>query len=73
MVLNTASSPMNTTDVDGYFIIPQVPPGEFVVVVGDPYEKHEIIENPDTRMAQTYFVEAGRVTEIGELNVDIGE
>jgi hypothetical protein len=72
-VLNTASSPMNTTDVDGYFIIPQIPPGEFVIVVGDPYGVNTIIENPDTQMAQTYFVEQGRVTEVGELVVDIGQ
>ena len=72
-VYNTAFSPMNVTDIDGYFIIPNVPPGEFVMVVGDPYELHEIIANPETDTAQTYFVEAGRVTEVGELQVDIGK
>lgn len=72
-VLNTASSPMNISDVEGYFIIPNVPPGEFVMVVGDPYAANQIIENPDTQMAQTYFVEQGRVTEVGEIQVDIGK
>jgi hypothetical protein len=72
-VLNSASSPMNVSDVDGYFIIPNVPPGEFVMIVGDPYDVHEIILNPETEMAQTYFVEQGRVTEVGEVVVDIGK
>lgn len=71
-VLNSASSPMNVSDVEGYFIIPNVPPGEFVIVVGDPYAP-DIIKNPDTQTAQTYFVEQGRITEVGDLVVNLGQ
>jgi len=44
-----------------------------VMVVGDPYEVHEIIEDPATQMAQFFFVEKGQVTEVGEIQVDIGK
>jgi hypothetical protein len=73
MVLNTATSPTTISDVDGYFILTSVPPGEYVMVVGDPYEVHDIIEDPATQMARFYFSEAGKVTEIGEISVDIGK
>lgn len=70
-VLNTAQSPASVSDIDGYFFVTEVPPGEYVFVVGDPsVGGHEIIENPDTGTVQTYFVEAGNVTEIGELQIE---
>jgi hypothetical protein len=69
-VLNTAQSPATLSDVDGYFFVVNVKPGEYVLVVGDPSSGgYEIIQNVETGKPQTYFIEAGNVTEVGELQI----
>lgn len=70
-VLNSAASPGAITDNDGAFVHTNVKPGEYVIVVGDPYFDYKVIENPDTLKAQTYFVQAGQVTQVGELRVTL--
>jgi hypothetical protein len=70
-VLNSAASPGAITDNEGNFFHTNVKPGEYVLVVGDPYFEYEVIENPDTQEAQTYFVEAGQVTQVGDLQVPL--
>lgn len=72
-VLNSAQSPANVTDPTGQFLITNAPPAEYVIIVGDPYGAYEVIKDPETTKAATYFVEQGNITRVGDLIVDIGK
>lgn len=70
-VLNTAASPSTLSDNNGNFVHVNIPPGEYVMVVGDPFFLHEVIKDPETLTALPYTVEAGRVTNVGEIKIDL--
>lgn len=50
-VLEGGTSPIATTDGSGVFTFRELPPGDYVIVVGDVYGKHEIISEPDGKAA----------------------
>jgi hypothetical protein len=72
-VFNSAASPGAITDGEGNFVHMNVKPAEYVIFVGDPHFEYQVIQNPDTQKAQLYFVEAGRVTQVGELRVPLAK
>jgi hypothetical protein len=68
-VLNTISSRSSPTDRQGRFVIANVDPKEYVIVVGDPHSNDYAIisEAPDT--ARVWKLEADKILDVGELRV----
>ncbi len=68
-ILNTISAPSGSTDQQGRFVIANVDPKEYVIVVGDPYANdYDIIsEAPDK--ARVWKLEPDETLDLGELRV----
>lgn len=66
--LDLARAPGTFTDANGAFTIPNVPPGEYVVIVGDYYGVNDIIKEPNGD-AKVYKAEADKVVNTGVLSV----
>jgi len=71
-LLDTAFSPGDITDEQGYFIFENVEPGEYVLVVGnvEVYKGYVIIPE-DTGKPRVYEFEADKIQDVGELTVDL--
>ncbi len=67
-VLDDASSPATLTDQQGYFVIEDVEPKEYVVVVGDVHIAYEIVAEPSGE-ARVWELRPGEVTDIGVLEI----
>jgi hypothetical protein len=68
-VLDAANSPFTTTDKNGYFIFQNIPPKEFVLVVGDPMTRY-IILSENNGKPKVIKLAAGKITDLGLLKVD---
>lgn len=71
-ILDAAFSPGAQTDANGYFIIENIAPMEYVLIIGnhEVYQGYEIIAGADGR-AKTYIVEAGQVFDFEEIRVNL--
>jgi|YNPNPStandDraft_1061719.scaffolds.fasta_scaffold29449_3 hypothetical protein len=65
-VLDSRSSLGAYTDERGVFVIPNVSPGEYVIVVGDPEAQYEIITESSGK-AKVWYIPPDQIFEIGEL------
>ena len=68
-VLDAAFSPGGVTDQNGYFIIPEISPMDYVLVLGSPDSAYKIIENEEGK-AKVWHTEAGKILDIGEIGLD---
>lgn len=66
--LDLARAPGTFTDQSGVFTITDVPPGEYVVVVGEFYGVNDIIKESNGD-AKVYKAESGQVVNTGVLSV----
>lgn len=66
------TTPSAETDQDGYFIIPALPPKEYVIVVGDPLGPNDVVRNPDTKLPRIWKIEPNQQLDLGEIKVNIG-
>lgn len=69
-VLDSRSSPGAYTDDKGIFAIPNINPGEYVIVIGDPEGLYEIITEPSGR-ARVWNIPPDQIVNIGELKVTL--
>ncbi len=69
-VVNTASSPWTVTSTDGAFKSFPMPPGEYVIVVGDPVGKNAVITDKSGK-PKVWQTVAGQVLDVGTLKVTI--
>lgn len=69
-VLDSRSSPGAYTNEEGVFVIPNVNPGEYVIVIGDPEGLYEIITEPSGK-AKVWNIPPDLVFDIGELRVSL--
>ena len=69
-VLNTTFSPSNFADEQGVFVIPNIDPKEYVIVIGNPEDKSEIIPD-DSGRARVWKTEPGKILDVGQLNVSL--
>lgn len=71
-VLDAAFSPGATTDAQGYFIMANIAPMEYVIVVGniEIYQGYQIIQD-ETGRAKPVEIKADQVTDLEELRVNI--
>jgi hypothetical protein len=71
-LLDTAFSPGDITDEQGYFVFENIEPGEYVMVVGnvEAYNEYVIIPEP-SGLPLVYNIEVDKIQDIGELIVDL--
>jgi hypothetical protein len=69
-VLEDAFSPGSLTNEEGYFVISNVDPIEYVIVVGDVNLDYDIIAE-DSGRAKVWQTIKGQVLDVGELKVDL--
>ncbi len=67
-VLDTSHAPGAFTDENGYFVITEVSPAEYVVVVGDPMGSYMIIPDGNDN-ARTWTVEADKTLDLSVLKI----
>lgn len=67
-VLEGATSPSALIAEDGSFTLSNVPPADYVIVVGDPMGSNVIISEADGK-ARVITLAAGEVFDIGQLEV----
>ena len=67
-VLDTAFSPGDITDDQGYFRFENVDAKEYVIVIGDVYNAYQIISEPSGK-ARVWKAEPDQVLDVGELRV----
>ena len=69
-VLEGATSPGAITMEDGTFVVNDVTPREYIILIGDVTERYDIIkENPDT--AKVFNLSQGQVVDLGVLEVNL--
>jgi predicted small lipoprotein YifL len=69
-VLDHAFSPGVYADDQGVFVISDVDPKEYVIVVGNPEGNYVVIPD-DTGHARVWNVEAGKILDVGKLDVSL--
>jgi hypothetical protein len=69
-VLDAAASPAEYADENGVFVIANINPAEYVIVIGDPETDYVVIPD-DTGRARVWKPEAGKVLDVGQLNVSL--
>ena len=69
-VLKGGASPGNITDENGVFVMEDLDPADYVIVVGEVIGIHEIVSEPDGS-AKIFPVNAGEVLTIEPLRVNI--
>lgn len=69
-VLEGATSPGAITDENGIFVINDVTPNEYVILIGDVTEYYDIVkENPDN--AKIFLLTPGQVLDIGIIKTNL--
>lgn len=69
-VLDGAFSPGAISDENGYFVFENTEPGEYVIIVGDPYEDYDILEDKEG-VAKVWNAEEGQIEDVGILIVSL--
>ena len=69
-VLDVAFSPGTDSDGEGFFILENVDPLEYVIVVGDVYEEYKVMADEDGK-ARTWITVKDEILNVGELIVDL--
>lgn len=69
-VLDGAFSPGAITDDEGYFVMENIEPMEYVLVVGDVMGVHEIIPLPSGK-PRVWEAKSGEVNDFGVINVNL--
>jgi hypothetical protein len=67
-VLNAVSSPGIYSDDKGVFVLANITPQEYVIVVGSPEGQNEVI-NDDSGKAKVWNIPANQIYDVGELKV----
>jgi hypothetical protein len=70
--LDTAVSPLATTDDAGFYTFVDLDPAEYVLVIGDPMTKYQIISDSNG-IAKVWKAEENSILQIGELKINFDE
>lgn len=68
-VLDTAFSPATITDENGFFVIANIIPGEYVLVVGDVENNNYTIIAQDNGRPRVWKVSVDQILDLGTLKV----
>jgi hypothetical protein len=69
-ILDTVNSPSIMSNEHGYFQFIDIDPGEYVIVIGNPEIKYEIITN-EFGKAKVWNFNAGNIENVGDLLVSL--
>jgi len=69
-VLNAVSSPGIYADENGIFVLANITPGEYVIVVGNPEGQNEVIMD-DLGKPKVWNVPADQIYDVGEFKVKL--
>lgn len=64
-------TPFVETDRSGRFVMPDLLPKEYVIVIGDPFGPNDVVRNDDG-LPRIWNIEAGQQIDIGIVQVNIG-
>jgi hypothetical protein len=70
-ILDTSLSPFGFSDQTGQFVIANVNPKEYVIVIGDPFSDYSVIVD-DTGNTKAWSIPADQMINTGDLAVDFG-
>ena len=65
--LDMAHSPSSISDVNGNFMILDVPPAEYVIIIGKPEDNNYVVYQDEGDTSKTYKIEADKVVDVGVL------
>lgn len=68
-VLDNANSPGAYTDDNGFFVIPDISPGEYVLVIGDPMVSYTIVADKNG-LAKVWSAEKDKISDLGTVQVN---
>ena len=68
-VLDSANSPGAFTDQEGRFVIPNIAPGEFVLVIGDPMSNYTVVSDADGKV-RTWAAAANQILDMEQIRSD---
>lgn len=68
---DAAFTPFVETDPTGRFVISNLPPKEYVIVIGDPFGPNDVVRNADG-LPRIWKIEPGQQLDIGDVKVNIG-
>ncbi len=68
---DAAFSPSAETDASGRFVLSNLSPKEYVIVIGDPFGLNDVVRNPDG-LPKIWNIEADQQIDIGDVRVNIG-
>jgi hypothetical protein len=71
-VLNAVSSPGIYSDDNGIFVLANITPGEYVIVVGNPEGQNEVIAD-ESGVAKVWNIPADQIFDSGELKVKLAK
>ncbi len=71
-VLDGAFSPGAITDGEGYFVMENIEPIEYVMIVGDVYGIHTVVANSDGK-PRVWETQAGEVVDFGVVTITLGQ
>ena len=69
-MIDETQSPVTFTEDDGKFSFAPIEESDYVIVVGDLYGQNIIISNSDGT-AKVFSLDAGRINDVGVLQVDL--
>ena len=67
-VLDVSHSPSALTDATGRFAIINIPAKEYVLVIGDPYNKSEVVAKDDGK-PRLFLTQADHLLDVGSITV----
>lgn len=69
-VWDTTNGPASPTDDQGFFAIQNIKAMEYVIIVGEPYSRFEVISGNDAK-PKVWNVPANEIIDAGDLVIDI--
>lgn len=72
-VLDTAHSPSSITTSEGVFILNDILPAEYFLVIGTPEDNDYLIYVDENGKPISYYINAGDVKDIGKIKVDFSQ
>lgn len=67
--LDTSSNPYTLTDENGYFLFEDIEPGEYILFIGDPMTKFEIVTDKNGE-AKVWEIIANETNDLGVISIE---
>jgi hypothetical protein len=68
-VIDSANSPGAFTDQEGRFVIENITPGEFVLVIGDPMTNYAVVSDEEGKV-KTWAAASNQILDMDQIRTD---